>query len=149
MDTSFRTRNLLLLADEADIARQIEHALATFHLNHDLQWFTTLDAFQASSLNRSDIDVQRTHVDLCLIAYVGDTDRTRGVLADLRRLPRWQLTPIVVFLPSANPRIRRVLYQLGANSVMTYPLRFDSLRELIETMDRFWFEVASLPPSPD
>lgn len=86
---------------------------------------------------------------MCLIAYVNDAQRTRQTLLELRQLVRWKLVPVAVFVSTEESDLAQVMYHLGANSVLPYPLRFESLKTLLQTMDRYWFEVVSLPPRPD
>lgn len=85
-------------------------------------------------------------IDLCLVAYLGDNERSRHAVEEIRRLPRWRSVPLVVLIDADNPAPARILYQFGANSVLRFPLRFDGLRDLIRIMDTYWFDVVTLPP---
>lgn len=145
----YRMRKLLLFSDSGDIARQIEQSLAGYGLSHDIRWIGSIDEFHSASLSFPGVAPRWPDVDLCLIAYVNDAQRTRQTLLELRQLVRWKLVPVVVFVPPEEAGLAQVLYHLGANSVLPYPLSFESLKALLQTMDRYWFEVVSLPPRPD
>lgn len=144
---AFRHRHLLLLSDDASLANHIELALAGYQLNHHLHCYNDIDAYQEAALGAGVDALPMARIDLCLIAYLGDGERGRRTVEELRLLKRWKTVPLVVLVDGENPALTRILYQFGANSVLRFPLRFDSLRELICTMDNYWFEVVTLPPS--
>lgn len=146
---AFVPRTVLLLSEDPSVAEQIEQALATFCLSHHIQWHEDIAAFHQSLIGAQLRPASAAHVDLLLLAYVEDEERTRETLADLRRLPRWKLVPTVVFLQRDDPVFTRTLYHLGANSVLRYPLRFATLQQLISTMDAYWFDAVTLPFSND
>lgn len=145
----YRMRKLLLFSDSGEIARKIEQSLAGYGLSHDVRWVSSIDDFHGASLSFPGTPARWPDVDLCLIAYVDDAQRTRQTLLELRQLVRWKLVPVVAFVPPGEADLAQVMYHLGANSVLPYPLRFESLKTLLQTMDRYWFEVVSLPARPD
>ena len=63
------------------------------------------------------------------------------VLRALRANPRASATPVVVLLPTAEPREVAQCYQLGANSCMRKPVDFDEFCETIQTLGRYWLGV--------
>ncbi|WP_108124191.1 hypothetical protein [Saccharospirillum mangrovi] len=144
---AFRHRHLLLLTEDVALAQHIEQALAGYQLNHLLHTFTDMHQYQASALGPGVEAKPMARIDLCLIAYLGDSERCRRTVEELRLLPRWRSVPLVILMEGDNPTQRRLLYQFGANSVLRFPLRFDGLRELIRTMDNYWFDVVTLPPA--
>lgn len=146
--SAFRNRHLLLLTDDAALGQHIEQALAGYQLHHHLHSFCDIDHFQEAALGPG-VDAQpMARIDLCLIAYLGDPERCRQTVEEIRLLSRWKSVPLVVLIDGENPALARILYQFGANSVLRFPLRFDGLRELIRTMDTYWFDVVTLPPPP-
>lgn len=143
---AFRHRHLLLLTEDVTLAQHIEQALAGYQLNHHLHTFADFDQYQTAALGPGIEAQPMARIDLCLIAYLGDSERCRRTLEELRLLPRWRSVPLVVLMENVNATQSRLLYQYGANSVLRFPLRFDDLRELICTMDSYWFDVVTLPP---
>ena len=39
-------------------------------------------------------------------------------------------------------------YNLGVNSYITKPVRFAALVEVMQTLDKYWFEIVELPGRP-
>lgn len=143
---AYRHRHLLLLSDDARLAKHLETALAGYQLDHHLHCFDSIDHYQQAALGPRTDARPMARIDLCLIAYLGDAERCRLAVEELRLLPRWRSVPLVVLVEGDNPTLARLLYQRGANSVLHYPLRFDGLRDLVRIMDAYWFEVVTLPP---
>lgn len=143
---AYRNHHLLLLTDDSALAQHIEQALAGYQLCHHLHQFCDIDHYQQAALGSGVVAAPMARIDLCLIAYLNDSERTRKTVEEIRLLPRWRSVPLVVLIEGENPALARILYQFGANSVLRFPLRFDGLRELIRTMDTYWFDVVTLPP---
>lgn len=142
---AFVPRTIVLLSDAAAVAEQIEQALATYCLAHHIEWHLDIRSFQQSLIGSSLQPASAAHVDLFLIAYVDDERTTQDTLSELHQLTRWKQVPSVIFLNQNNPTFARLLYHLGANSVLKYPPVFDSLQQLISTMDAYWFDAVTLP----
>lgn len=143
---AFRHRHLLLLTEDPALAQHIEQALTGYQLGHHLHSYCDMDHYQEAALGPGITAQPMARIDLCLIAYLGDNEHCRRAVEEIRRLPRWFSVPLVVLIEGENPALTRILYQFGANSVLRFPLRFDGLRDLIRTMDTYWFDVVTLPP---
>ena len=146
---AFVPRTILLLSEDPTVAEQIEQALATYCLSHHIEWHKDIDAFQQSLIGARLQAGSAAHVDLFLVAHVDNEERTRETLADLKIIRRWTLVPTVILLKQGNPTFARTLYHLGASTVIRYPLRFDALQQLINTMDAYWFDTVTLPYADD
>ena len=66
--------------------------------------------------------------------------RTDAVLAPL---------PVIVMTGSVAMDDVREAYANGANCYIVKPMRFEALVETIEAINRFWFDMATLPVWPD
>ncbi|MFG1495478.1 hypothetical protein ABMA57_02515 [Saccharospirillum sp. HFRX-1] len=143
---AYRNHHLLLLTDDSALAQHIEQALAGYQLCHHLHQFCDIDHYQQAALGSGVVATPMARIDLCLIAYLNDAERSRKAVEEIRLLPRWRSVPLVALIEGENPALARILYQFGANSVLRFPLRFEGLRELIRTMDTYWFDVVTLPP---
>ncbi|GGX72322.1 hypothetical protein [Saccharospirillum salsuginis] len=146
---AFVPRTILLLSEDPTVAEQIEQALATYCLSHHIEWHTDIAAFQQSLIGARLQAGSAAHVDLFMVAHTDNEERTRETLFDLKRLKRWKLVPTVVLLKQCNPAFVRTLYHFGANTVIRYPLHFDALQQLINTMDAYWFDTVTLPYPDD
>ena len=59
------------------------------------------------------------------------------------RMLRW--IPVVVLTTSTVNEDVTESYELGANSYITKPASFESLRKILETVIAYWFDTVKLP----
>jgi CheY-like chemotaxis protein len=73
--------------------------------------------------------------------------RMNGVeaLRELKDDPRLNGIPVVVFSSSSAEADVDRAYAAGANSFMTKPMTYDELVSMLETVKRYWFDLAQLP----
>ena len=69
------------------------------------------------------------------------------VLRALRGNPRTCMTPVVVLTSSTDSRQLAQCYQLGANSCIKKPVRYDEFWGAIQTLARYWLDFNEPPPS--
>jgi two-component system, chemotaxis family, response regulator Rcp1 len=62
----------------------------------------------------------------------------KEVLRELRKDPRLEALPVVVFSSSANLQDVTECYELGANCYVEKPYEFAKLVKLLESLARFW-----------
>jgi len=70
-------------------------------------------------------------------------DVLRGVRANARTC----MVPVVVLTSSADPRQLAQCYQLGANSCVQKPVKYDEFRTAIQTIARYWLSFNQAPPT--
>lgn len=69
------------------------------------------------------------------------------VLRGVRGNPRTRMTPVVMLTSSIDPRQLAQCYQLGANSCVQKPVRYDEFCSAIQTVGRYWLDFNEPPPS--
>jgi len=69
------------------------------------------------------------------------------VLRGVRGNSRTCMTPVVVLTSSTDPRQLAQCYQLGANSCVQKPVRYDEFWGAIQTLGRYWLNFNESPPS--
>jgi len=70
----------------------------------------------------------------------------REVLAEIKADPSLKAIPVVVLTTSkAEEDISRA-YQSHANCFITKPVGFANFNEVMRSIERYWFAVATLPP---
>jgi two-component system, response regulator len=69
------------------------------------------------------------------------------VLRVVRGNSRTCMIPVVVLTSSTDPRQLAQCYQLGANSWVQKPVRYDEFRGAIQTLGRYWMSFNESPPS--
>lgn len=69
----------------------------------------------------------------------------REALKELKSDPNLKNIPVVVFTTSkADEDIVRS-YQLGVNSFITKPVKFEDLIQVMQALGKYWFEIVELP----
>lgn len=68
------------------------------------------------------------------------------VLEEIKRNPFTLHIPIIVLTTSEEPRDICEAYLLQANCFITKPVDVDQFTAAIQSIERFWTEVAKLPP---
>ena len=69
----------------------------------------------------------------------------RAVLDVLKRDPRLQSIPVIIFTTSSNERDIADCYRLGANSYLTKPIEYAALEEKIRLAIDYWLDASELP----
>lgn len=82
--------------------------------------------------------------DLVLYSLEQDADAARA----LERLKSAQSTrriPVVVLARLDTAAARQRWYDLHANCVIPRPTSFDQFRRVVQSIERFWFSIVTLP----
>lgn len=69
------------------------------------------------------------------------------VIEAVRKRPDWAHLPVVVLTSSDEEADIVRSYALGANAYLTKPVDLGGFRELVQSVDGFWFTVVKLPPN--
>jgi two-component system response regulator len=70
------------------------------------------------------------------------------VLRAIRANSRTCLAPVVMLTASDDPRELAQCYQLGANSCIEKPVRYEELRATIQAVGRYWLGLNQTPSAP-
>jgi CheY-like chemotaxis protein len=70
----------------------------------------------------------------------------REALAEIKSSPVLRHLVVVVLTTSRQPEDIQRCYQLGVNSFIIKPAKFDTFVEKMRILTRYWFEVAELYP---
>ncbi len=69
----------------------------------------------------------------------------REALKELKTDPNLKNIPVVVFTTSKAEEDIIRSYQLGVNSFITKPVKFEDLIQVMQALGRYWFEIVELP----
>jgi two-component system response regulator len=69
------------------------------------------------------------------------------VLRAVRGNSRTRMAPVVVLTSSADTRELAQCYELGANSCVQKPVRYDEFRRTIQSVADYWLRLNRAPPS--
>jgi CheY-like chemotaxis protein len=69
----------------------------------------------------------------------------REVLHQIKQDKNLKMIPIVVFTTSSNPKDIEDCYKYGVNSYIVKPINFAQLKQDVQILVHYWFEVTTLP----
>jgi two-component system response regulator len=70
------------------------------------------------------------------------------VLRAIRANSRTCLAPVIVLTSSHDPRELTQCYQLGANSCVQKPVRYEEFWDAMQAVGRYWLALNQAPPPP-
>jgi two-component system response regulator len=73
----------------------------------------------------------------------------REVLERLRGTPSLRTVPVVVLTTSRCEEDVQQMYAAGANTYIEKPQDFQRFIQILQTIHRYWLDVAVLPPIPE
>jgi len=73
----------------------------------------------------------------------------RAVLEELKKDPELRSIPVVVLTTSKDDEDVYRSYDLGVNSYIVKPVTFEALVDILQTLEKYWFEIVELPPKRD
>ena len=68
------------------------------------------------------------------------------VLEEIKGDPELRRTPVLMLTTSSSARDVSACYDRGVNCYVVKPLDLDDFTGLVQEINRFWLEVARLPP---
>ena len=141
------TITLLLAEDDPDDRMLIRDALREARLANDLH--TVEDGEELLDyLNRRGAYAGATEAPrpgLILLDLNMPRKDGREALQEIKSDPDLRQIPVVVLTTSKAEEDVFRSYDLGANSFITKPVTFESLVEVMKTLERYWFEIVELP----
>lgn len=66
-------------------------------------------------------------------------------LAEIKSIPGLKQIPIIILTTSTQDEEICRSYDLGASSFLTKPVRFETLVDVMDNIDRYWFQTVELP----
>ncbi|MBC7882017.1 MAG: response regulator [Anaerolineae bacterium] len=69
----------------------------------------------------------------------------RDVLCRIKQDEKLKTIPVVVFTTSSNPKDIEDCYRSGVNTYVVKPINFEQLKQNIQMLITYWFEVTTLP----
>jgi CheY-like chemotaxis protein len=70
----------------------------------------------------------------------------RTVLKELKTDPELRQIPVVILTTSKADEDVYKSYDLGVNSYIVKPVTFEALVDILQTLEKYWFEIVELPP---
>jgi CheY-like chemotaxis protein len=142
-----RPITLLLAEDDPDDRMLIRDALREAKLANELHTVTDgeelLDYLHRRGRYGSELPAPRP--GLVLLDLNMPRKDGREALQEIKSDPELRHIPVVVLTTSKAEEDILRSYDLGANSFITKPVTFQSLVEVMRTLEKYWFEIVELP----
>lgn len=139
---------ILMADDDADDRRLTRDALEDSRLANDLRFVENgeelLDYLRHQGKYTDPETAPRPGLILLDLNMPRKDGRT--ALKEMKSDPDLRQIPITVLTTSkADEDIFRS-YDLGVNSYIVKPVTFEALVDILQTLEKYWFEVVELPP---
>ncbi len=69
----------------------------------------------------------------------------REVLQEIKQHPVFKTIPVIVYTTTKNESEIKRCYELGANTYIVKPARFEALLKVVEGIRSYWLTTASIP----
>lgn len=69
----------------------------------------------------------------------------REALQEIKQHPQFKVIPVIVYTTTKNETELKRCYELGANTYIVKPARFEALLKIIEDIRTYWLDTASVP----
>ena len=138
---------ILLAEDDADDRLLVKDAMSECGWEGELRYVENGEELLNYLLRRGQYASEAAAPRPALILLDLNMPRKDGreALQDIKADPNLRRIPVVVLTTSrADIDVSR-LYDLGANSFVSKPVRFDALVNVFRTLAQYWFNTVELP----
>jgi len=148
MSTHGEPITILMADDDADDRRLTRDALEESRLANDLRFVENgeqlLDYLRHQGKYTTPSEAPRP--GLILLDLNMPRKDGRSALKEIKADPDLRQIPVTVLTTSkADEDIFRS-YDLGVNSYIVKPVTFEALVDILQTLEKYWFEIVELPP---
>lgn len=140
-----RTADVLLVEDNPGDARLTREAFD--RADHDVDVSVATNGTEALDRLHGREGYDDDPPDLVLLdLHLPGTDG-REILQDVKGDPALRRVPVIVFTSSAARADVLETYELHANAFITKPTDLEGFDEMVDRLEAFWLDVATLPPT--
>jgi len=139
---------ILMADDDADDRRLTRDALEDSRLANDLHFVENGEELLAYLRHEGKYaDAEKApRPGLILLDLNMPRKDGRTALKEMKADPDLRQIPVTVLTTSkADEDIFRS-YDLGVNSYIVKPVTFEALVDILQTLEKYWFEIVELPP---
>jgi len=138
---------ILMADDDADDRRLTQEALEEGRLINDVKFVNDgvelLDYLRKEGKFAPPVEVRRPGLILLDLNMPRKDGRT--VLKEIKNDPDLRQIPVVVLTTSKADEDIYKSYDLGVNSYIVKPVTFEALVDILQTLEKYWFEIVELP----
>lgn len=140
---------ILMADDDADDRRLTQEAFEEARLINDLRFVDNgeqlMDYLHRQGAYAPPAEAPRPGLILLDLNMPRKDGRT--VLKELKGDPNLRQIPVVVLTTSKADEDIYKSYDLGVNSYIVKPVTFEALVDILQTLEKYWFEIVELPPA--
>lgn len=139
---------ILMVDDDAEDCLLVRDALHDIRRDDDLRFVRDGEELFDYLCHRGEYEGGQAapRPDLILLDMKMPKKDGREVLREIKANPDFKQIPVVVLTTSTAEDDIDFAYRVGVNSYVTKPAGFRELVDVINTLTKYWFEVAELPP---
>ena len=142
---------ILMADDDADDRRLTQEAFEEARLINDVRFVENgeqlLDYLRRTGAYAPPAEAPRPGLILLDLNMPRKDGRT--VLKELKGDPDLRQIPVVVLTTSKADEDIYKSYDLGVNSYIVKPVTFEALVDILQTLEKYWFEIVELPPQKE
>jgi len=142
---------ILMADDDADDRRLTQEAFEEARLINDVRFVENgeqlLDYLRRTGAYAPPAEAPRPGLILLDLNMPRKDGRT--VLKELKSDPDLRQIPVVVLTTSKADEDIYKSYDLGVNSYIVKPVTFEALVDILQTLEKYWFEIVELPPQKE
>ena len=137
---------ILLVEDNPGDVRLTKEALKEGKVYNNLHW--AKDGVEAMEfLRREGKHAKAPRPDIILLDLNLPKKDGREVLASIKGDARFKHIPVVILTTSEAEEDVLKSYELHANCYVTKPVDLEKFIQVVQSIDRFWLTVVTLPPN--
>lgn len=139
--------NILLAEDDEDDYLLIIDALRESRLANEMHWVTDGEHLMDYLYRRGeyrDSDKSPTPGIILLDLNMPRKDG-REALEEIKSDPTLRKIPIIVLTSSKSEEDTLRSYDLGVNSFIRKPVKFEEFVDMVKILGKYWFEIVELP----
>ena len=138
---------ILMADDDEDDRRLTREALLEGRLANDLRFVENGEELMDYLRHQGKYTgVEAPRPGLILLDLNMPRKDGRTVLKEIKSDPELRQIPVVVLTTSHADEDIFKSYDLGVNSYIVKPVTFEALVDILQTLEKYWFEIVELPP---
>jgi CheY-like chemotaxis protein len=140
---------ILMADDDADDRRLTQEALEEGRLINDVRFVDNGEELMDYLHKRGKFapPMETPRPGLILLDLNMPRKDGRTVLKEIKGDPDLRQIPVVVLTTSKADEDVYRSYDLGVNSYIVKPVTFEALVDILQTLEKYWFEIVELPPT--
>ncbi len=143
MSPDLRTPKILIADDDEDDRQWLAEAL--LGLPGQLQFVRDGEELMDCLHHRGSFAAERAGPSLILLDLNMPKKDGRQALQEIKAHPQLRRIPVVILTTSQAEEDVLRSYELGASTVVRKPSSYQGFLDTMQTLARYWFEVAALP----